>query len=246
MSLLLISGIDLNSVKHASQRSERDLQGQDYNKLLIDVQLPSGATLHDSQWKMKHQLHFQIKNPLGHSLGNLISFPNDDISTSSIPKQPPIFTSYEACNNVPASRYCSLSNVNSNDSEPQGWRASESRDENEVPFGQQGGCSKIECKIFGVCLNNPELPSPQVAASSNTSSLLSVPPMSQSSISAPIPVSKPSKSISGATSKKKCKKCCSVNSRTCTKVISFFECISLVCLKSVDLWYVCFYTAQHR
>lgn len=108
--------------------------------------------------------------------------------------------------------------MNSIDSESQARRASESRDESEVPFGQPAGYGRNEYKLFGVRLNHAELPSQQLAASSNTSSL---PPMSESSISASITVTEPSKSVSGVTSQKKCKKCCSVNNRSCTKVSAF-------------------------
>ncbi|KAF7818250.1 auxin response factor 4-like [Senna tora] len=222
--------IDLNSVKHASQRSERDLQGQDYNEvgsqlaeklLLTDARPPSNAALYDPQLRMTNQLHFQLQSPLCHSLGSSVSFPDDNISTSSLPKQPPIPTTYEACKTVSVTRYFSPSKGNSNDSESQVWRASDSRDENEVPFGQPGSYGRFEYKLFGVSLNNPELPSPQVPISSNTSNQFSVPPMSQSSISATIPV----------TSQKKCKKCCSVSSRSCTKVLKHGSALG----RSIDL-----------
>ncbi|KAK4281094.1 hypothetical protein QN277_012628 [Acacia crassicarpa] len=191
--------IDLNSANTASRRCERDLQGQDNKEV--------GFQQYDSQFRTKNQPHFQLKIPPCSSLGGSATFPDDDISTSSPHKQPPIPTTNDACNDVPVTKYHSLSNVNSNDSESHGCRASDSRDEND---------SKTECKLFGVSLNHPELPSPQVAASSSTSTL-HVPPMSQSSVSA-IPVSKLSKGISDVTSQKKCK-CSSVNSRTCTKVL---------------------------
>ncbi|XP_054778287.1 auxin response factor 2A-like isoform X2 [Prosopis cineraria] len=190
--------IDLNSANYASHICERDLQGQDYKD--------AGFQQYDSQFKTKNQLHFELQIPVCHCSA---SFPDDDISTSSPPKQPLIPTTNEECNNISVTRYLSLSNVNSNDSESQGWRASESRDDND---------NKTEYKLFGISLNHSELPSPQVAASSSTSTL-HVPPMSQSSVSATIPVSKPSNAISGVASQKKCKKCCSVNSRTCTKVL---------------------------
>ncbi|XP_028762300.1 auxin response factor 2-like [Neltuma alba] len=209
-------GIDLNSANNASQRCERDLQGQDYKD--------AGFPHYDSQYRTKNQPHFQLRIPPCHSLGGSAPFPDDDISISSHPKQPLIPTTYGACNNVPVARYLSPSNVNSSDSESQGWRASESKDEND---------NKIEHKLFGISLNHPELPSPQVAASSSTSTL-HVPPMSQSCVSATIPVSKPSEGISGVTSQKKCKKCSSVNSRTCTKVLKRGSALG----RSIDLSHI--------
>ncbi|RDX83025.1 Auxin response factor 7, partial [Mucuna pruriens] len=90
----------------------------------------------------------------------------------------------------------SSSNLSSIGSESLGWPSSESRNENDVPLGHHS-----RYKLFGVSLidRQPELPSPQFAFS-KTSSLLSSPPMC-------------------VTSGKTCKKCRSVNNRSCTKVL---------------------------
>ncbi|KAI4349596.1 hypothetical protein L6164_010163 [Bauhinia variegata] len=219
-----------NLVKHATQRFERGLQGQDYNEegssqhphpppLSTNVLLPSNVTPSDSQLGMESQLQFVTQNPSHQSLGSSISFPDDNISTSSLPIRPPIFTTCVTCNNVSIKRDVST-NVNSSDSESQGWRASEPRDENEVHFGHPHGYNRYKLFGFNLIDNNPELPSPQVAAFSKISSPPSVvTPMSQSSVSATIPASEPSKSISGVTSEKENKKWCSVNSRSCTMVL---------------------------
>lgn len=203
---LPLSDISLNSAKNASQRCERDLQGQDYKG--------AGFQRNDSLLTTENQPHFQLKIPPCYSLGASACVPDDKISTSSPLKQPPILTTHDAYNNVPVTKCLSLSNVNSNDSGSHGWRASESREENN---------SKTECRLFGISLKCPELPSPQVAASSSTSAHGLPPPMSQSSVYATIPVSNTSKSISDVASLKKCKKCSSVNSRTCTKVTCFSD-----------------------
>ncbi|KAI4301338.1 hypothetical protein L6164_034626 [Bauhinia variegata] len=230
------------SVKHAAQRYEKDLQGQDYNEegssqhaqpppSSTNALLPSNVTSNDSQLGMKSQLQFVTQNPLHQSLGNSIPFSDDDISTSSLPSRSPVFTTYGTCNNVSVKRDISISNVNSCDSESHGWRASESRDENEVLFGHPHGYSRYKLFGFNLIGNHPELPSPQLAAYSKNSSPPSVTPMSQSSVSATIPVSEPSKSISGVTSGEKNKKYCSVNSRSCTKVLKHGTALG----RSIDL-----------
>ncbi|XP_061366518.1 auxin response factor 2A-like [Gastrolobium bilobum] len=121
-----------------------------------------------------NQLPFLMLDPLHQSLGYPLSSPHEDLSTSS-------------------------SNVNSTGSESQGWPSSHSKDENDVPFGQPGSCSRY--KLFGVSLtdNQPKLPSQQFSVLSEISSLLSNPPLC-------------------ITSGKTCKKCRSVN-RSCTKVL---------------------------
>jgi len=95
----------------------------------------------------------------------------------------------------------SSSNLSSICSESLGWPPSESRNENDAPLGHLGSYNKY--KLFGVNLieRQPELPSPQFAGFSKTPSLLSSPPMC-------------------VTSGKTCKKCRSVNNRSCTKVLS--------------------------
>ena len=221
-----------NSAKPASQRVERDLQGQDYNDVaspqpalkrpsLTDA-LPSSKVICDSKFGMESQLHFLMQDPL-HQSGSAMSFPLDNSSASS-------------------------SNVSCTGSESQGWPSSESKDENDVPFGQPGSCSTY--KLFGVSLidSQPELPSPQLAAYSKIPSALSFPPMSQSSIYATIRAAKSYGSMTVVTPEKRCKKCRSV--RSCTKVQSIYDltiddsvilniikCFSLLC---TILMFLCF------
>ncbi|KAK7337386.1 hypothetical protein VNO77_17956 [Canavalia gladiata] len=175
-----------NSVKPASQRMDRDLQGQDYNGVCppqslqklpsIDVPCPLKVSICGPRFRKgnPNQLPFLMQDPLRQSLGSSMSSQHEDLSTSS-------------------------SNLYSTGFESQAWPPSESKDENDVPFSQPGSCSRI--KLFGVSLfdTQPELPSPQFAAFSKTSSLLSSPPMY-------------------VTSGKTCKMCHSV-SRSCTKVL---------------------------
>ncbi|TKY61837.1 Auxin response factor 7 [Spatholobus suberectus] len=178
-----------NSAKPASQtqRADKDLQGQDYNGVCspqplqrpptTDVIRPSKVSIRGSRFgkEIPNQLPFLMREPLHKSLGRSMSFTNEDLSISS-------------------------SNISSIGSDSLGWPSSESRNENDVPFGQPDSWSRY--KLFGVSLidRQPELPSPQFAALSKTSSLLSSPPMC-------------------VTSGKTCKKCRSVNNRSCTKVL---------------------------
>ncbi|XP_057439003.1 auxin response factor 4-like isoform X2 [Lotus japonicus] len=187
-----------NSVKSASQRVDRDLQGQDYNGVhsLQPLQSPPSTDLLLSlkitnfRTEKPNQLPFLMQEPLHQSLGSSMSFPHEDISTS-------------------------CSNVNSTGSESQGWPSSESKDENDVPFSLPGSCGKY--KLFGVSLldRQPELPSQQFAIFSKISS----PPMC-------------------VTSRKTWKKCRSVNSRSCTKVLklgtALGRAVDLTCFPGYD------------
>lgn len=125
---------------------------------------------------------------------------------------------YGVCDNVAASRNTSVSNVTSSNSGYQECRASESRDENEALLAPPTGCYRY--RLFGVNIYNsyPELPSPQVATYCELSSPCSVPPTSQSSVCQTIQVSEPSKSSSDVLRDKQCNNC-SINNRSCTKVI---------------------------
>lgn len=176
---------------------ERDLQGQDYSNVGSPQPAQKPPLFTGAQIGLENQLPSDMQDPLHQSLGSSMPFPHEDISTSS-------------------------SNMNSTGSESQGW-PSESKDENDVPFGQPVCFSRY--KLFGVNLidTQPELPSPQFAILSKISSLLSIPPMSQSSIYATIRPTKPFESIAIVTSEKRCKKCRSGNSRSCTKVKSIYD-----------------------
>lgn len=93
------------------------------------------------------------------------------------------------------------SNLTSIGSESLGMPSTESRDENDAPFGQPGSSSTF--KLFGVNLidSSPEIPSVNFVDLNKTSSLPSSPPM-------------------GVAPGKTCKKCRCVNNRSCTKVRS--------------------------
>ncbi|XP_027349388.1 auxin response factor 24-like [Abrus precatorius] len=167
LSGVAVEDIIQNSAQLASQRVDRDLQGQDY------IGACSSQPIRCSQFG-KNQLPIPMQDPLHHSLGSSMSSPYEDLSTSS-------------------------TILNSTGFDSQGCHSSESKDENDVPFGQPGSYSRY--KLFGVSLidNQPELPSPQFAALSKTSSPLSSHPTC-------------------VTSGKTCKKCRFV-SRSCTKVL---------------------------
>ncbi|KAK7259457.1 hypothetical protein RIF29_25065 [Crotalaria pallida] len=181
-----------NSAKPASQRGGRDLQGEDYNNVGSPQPAQKPPSIKDAWLASENNIPFVMRDPPQKSLRRSMSFQHEDISTSS-------------------------SNMNSTGSESQRW-PSESKEENYVPLGQPGCFSKF--KLFGVNLVNSqmELPSPQFAVFSKISTLISIPPMSQSSIYAIIPATKPYESIAIATSRKTCKNCFSVN-RSCTKVL---------------------------
>ncbi|KAJ1390710.1 PB1 domain [Sesbania bispinosa] len=138
-----------NSARPASQRVDRELQGQDYNGLCSPQPLQKPLST-DVLLPMKNpnQLPSFMQDHLHQSLGSSVSFSHEDISTSN-------------------------SNVKSTLSESQGWPPSESKDENDFTFGQPGSSSRF--KLFGVSLidRQPELPSPQFS----TFSKISCPPI---------------------------------------------------------------------
>ncbi|XP_068473663.1 auxin response factor 2A-like isoform X2 [Phaseolus vulgaris] len=145
-----------------TQRTDRDLQGQDYSGLSTswplqrpsssDVINPSKFSISGSQFGKENlnQLPFHMQDILHKSLGRSTSLAHEDLSISS-------------------------SNLGSICSDSLGWPPYESRNENDAPFGQLGSCSRY--KLFGVSLidRQPELPSSQ------PSSLRSTPPMSVTS-----------------------------------------------------------------
>ncbi|KAM1697118.1 hypothetical protein ACFX1R_032942 [Malus domestica] len=112
----------------------------------------------------------------------------------------------------------SMSVPNISSSESQNLRAFELRSETQSPLVEQKSTM-----LFGVNIvtSHPELPSPQVANSIELCSPCSIPPISHSSVSETVQLSETSKSISGVCSEKQCKKCSSVNNRSCIKVLKY-------------------------
>lgn len=159
-----------------------------------------------------------MQNPFYHCPGSAIAFPGENVVTPSLANQwPPIFATYSARDNAAYSRSFSVLNVNSSNSGSQECMVFKPKSEDETLLAQPSGCGRY--MLFGVNLvSHPELPSPQVATSSELNSPCSVPPTTHSSVSETIQVSETSKSVSGVLSEKQCKKCCSVSNRSCTKV----------------------------
>lgn len=227
------AGLLPNSVDY-TQRHKEVLQGQEIGNIHTHEPgaqnpslVPKLIKLSNPDWnhahfQMKNQLYFPMQNPFYHCPGSGIAFPGENMSTLSLTNHwSTIFTSYSACDNVTNSRSFSVSNVNSSNSGSQECTVFEPKSENETPVAQPNGRGR--CMLFGVNLvdSHPELPSRQVATSSEHLSPCSIPPTSQSSVSETIQVSETSKSISRVLSDNKCKKCCSVSNRSCTKVQYF-------------------------
>ncbi|KAL2345367.1 hypothetical protein Fmac_006652 [Flemingia macrophylla] len=174
-----MDGAVQNSAKPASQarRVDKDLQGQDYNGRCSAQPLqtpPSTDVMRPSEVSARG-------SQFGEESRNHLPFPMKDPIRKSLGR--PMSLAHEDLSSS------SLSSI-----------GSEFRNENEVPFGKLGGCSKY--KLFGVSLidHKPELPSRQYDGINKFSSLISSPPMC-------------------VTSGKTCNKCRSVNNRTCTKVL---------------------------
>ncbi|XP_048336269.2 auxin response factor 23 isoform X1 [Ziziphus jujuba] len=235
-------GLLPNSVEYTLQRCKEVLQGQEIGN--VHAHEPAGAQnpsllpnlikdWNHTQFRMKNQLYLPMQNPFYQCPHRAIAFPVDNMVTSSLINHcHPTFTTYSACDNVTNSRSFSVSNVNSSNSGSQECTVFEPKSKDETPIAQPNGCGR--CMLFGVNLVNsshPELPSPQVATSSEHLSPCSIPPTSQSSVSETIQVSETSKSISRVLSNKQCKKCCSVINRSCTKVLKY----GTVLGRSVDL-----------
>ncbi|XP_034690136.1 auxin response factor 2A-like isoform X1 [Vitis riparia] len=175
--------------------------------------------------------HFPMHDPFYQCPGKTILFQGENPLSSGIANGCSLtFTYCGACDNVGGSTNLSFANLDSSNCEFQDWRALEPKG-NETSFAQQNRIDKY--KLFGVNLiNSPaELPSPQVASSSELQSPCSIPPTSQSSISESIQASEPSKSVSGDLSDKQCKNCCSVMVRSCTKVLKYGTALG----RSIDL-----------
>ncbi|KAJ7977490.1 Auxin response factor [Quillaja saponaria] len=228
----------VKSVKHKPQGDKEVLQGQDKNVYtqhaqktftLPDIVSPSNYASRHSQLGMENQLHCQGFHQYPR---NPISFPDLNTLTPGLPNQwSPISTTngvFTISKDIP------ISNVNSSIFGSPDCRSSESRDENEVLLCQPDDYSRY--KLFGVCLSNShsELPSQQLATFSKYSVAPRVLPTSQSSINGTNWVSAPSKSISGASSRKQCKRCSSVTSRSCIKVHKYGTALG----RSVDLTHI--------
>lgn len=220
-------GLLQNSVEQ-SQIQSVVLQGQEKNDD-IGVQKPDASKLLSllfppprSYWgpmqmELKNYPQFPIHDLFYQCPGSKISFQDENPLRSGIADCCSLtFTYYGASDNAGGSENLSFGNLNSN-FDFLDWRALDPKG-NEASLSQQNHIDKY--KLFGVNLiNSPtELPSPQVASSSELQSPCSIPPMSQSSISESLQASEPSKSVSGDISDKHCKNCCSMVARSCTKV----------------------------
>ncbi|XP_025983699.2 auxin response factor 23 [Glycine max] len=205
-SLPGISGFGKNDVHQNSagpssqtRRADGDLQGQDYSGLSppqplqrapsTDIIRPSKVPIRGSRFgkENRNQHPFLKQDPLHKSLGRSMSLTHEDLSITS-------------------------SNLTSIGSESLGMPSTESRDENDAPFGQPGSSSTF--KLFGVNLidSSPEIPSVNFVDLNKTSSLPSSPPM-------------------GVAPGKTCKKCRCVNNRSCTKVLKLGNALG----RAVDL-----------
>ncbi|KAG5044025.1 hypothetical protein JHK87_007940 [Glycine soja] len=152
-SLPGISGFGKNDVHQNSagpssqtRRADGDLQGQDYSGLSppqplqrapsTDIIRPSKVPIRGSRFgkENRNQHPFLKQDPLHKSLGRSMSLTHEDLSITS-------------------------SNLTSIGSESLGMPSTESRDENDAPFGQPGSSSTF--KLFGVNLidSSPEIPS---------------------------------------------------------------------------------------
>lgn len=255
-------GLVLNSVENTPQRHKEVLQGQEISNTLahepgaqtsfLVPQLvpPSNPDLNHIQLRLENQLYFPMQNLLYHCPGNAIAFPGENVLTPSFTNQgPPLFATYNARDNVAYSGSMSVSKVNSSNSGSQESMAFKRKSEDETVLAQPNGCGR--CMLFGVNLVNshPELPSPQVATSSELNSTCSLPPTTRSSVSETIQVSETCKSVSG---EKQCKKCCSVGNRSCTKVrylldfpFCFFKNRTSFCLLTIFSLY-CYILSNYR
>ena len=165
------------------------------------------------QMRLNNHLHFPNHDQFYQYPGSKTSFQGENPLSSGIADCCSLTFTY----NVGGSENFCFGNLNP-DFDFLDWRALEPKG-NESSLAQQNHIDKY--KLFGVNLiNSPttELPSPQVASSSELQSPCSIPPMSQSSFSESLEASEPSKSVSGDLSDKQCKNCCSILSRSCTKV----------------------------
>ncbi|XVF21882.1 hypothetical protein REPUB_Repub12eG0127600 [Reevesia pubescens] len=228
-SSLLMDGMWHGPVKYESQSSSGVSQGQedgdtDANQSGVLRQplphfLPLNPGWVSMQQQMENQLEIQIPicNSVHQRTSSAALFSGGKVARLGLHNNcPPTFSSYGVHDDILASRKFSIPNVNS-----QEWRTLEPRNENETSLCEPNGGHGY--MLFGVNLVNgpPELPSPQVLASSEHENLRSIPPISQSSVSEP----------SKGTFSKQCNNCCSVSNRSCTKVLKYGTALG----RSVDL-----------
>ena len=225
--IYFFEGLLLNSVNCTPQKHKEVLQGQEISdihghelgKQLQPIApkfiLPPNLDWKQTQLQFQTQLHF----PCYQCPGDEIAFHGSTTASRSLTnKWCSMFATYGGCDNVAFTRSFSVSNGNSSNSGSQECTAFEQRSDDLAPR-YPNGCDKY--MLFGVNLfhSHPELPSPQVATSSELLSSFSFPPTPQSSsVSEPVQVSDTSKSVSDVLSKKQCKRCCSISYRICTKV----------------------------
>ncbi|KAL7200550.1 hypothetical protein ACSBR1_032470 [Camellia fascicularis] len=207
-TVLVSEGLSKGSVEHPPKRQLEVLQGQENRA--IDA----------------HEFS-ALRQPL---LSHLIPQPNPDWGHPQIglENQPhfligesadywsPTFTSSGAHDSVEVSRSSSFPKFNSTSSVSVDCKAPEEY-KIKAPLSQPNGNAK--CMLFGVNIfSSPlELPSQQVVSCSDPA----LPVVSHSSISETDQVSETSKSVYGNLSEKQCKNCCSITSRSCTKVLKY-------------------------
>lgn len=183
---------------------------------------PPNPDWNNTPFGLENQRHFPICGPFYPCPSNAASFPGGNIARLGLPNGwCPALSSYGVHENAVQTRSISVPNINSHNSGSQDWGDFKLKDANEVPLASPNSGSRY--MLFGVNLvnNPPELPSPQVVTSSEHESHYSVPPTSQSTVSAP------SKSTSGTNSKNQCKNCCSATNRSCTKVLYFSNTLAM-------------------
>ncbi|KAJ4846220.1 hypothetical protein Tsubulata_025572 [Turnera subulata] len=181
------------------------------------MSLANPAWNHTS-FRPENQLHLPMHDPpLYRRPSGAVSFPGGNIARLG----PPngwcyALGSYGIHENSAGSRNLPVSNVNSRNSVSKDRRGSEWKDPKKASLAPPDGGGRY--MLFGVNLVNcspPELPSPQVATSTELESHYFVPPTSQSS------VSESSKTKPDKNSEKRCKYCCRTTIRSCTKVLKY-------------------------
>ncbi|XP_038682072.1 auxin response factor 24-like [Tripterygium wilfordii] len=192
---------------------------------MLNMVSPSNPDGNHKNIGLENQLHSAVQDSLYCYQGSKVPFTGGNTADVDLSIHwLPTFISYGLVNTV-VSCNSSVANSSSHDQ-----RALELKDANEVQIAQLNGGSR--CMVFGVNLHSPpELPSPQVATSSERESLCSVPPMSQSSVSEGIQLSERSKSVSLIGPRKQCNNCCFVTNRSRIKV----QKCGTVLRRSVDL-----------
>ncbi|XP_057507416.1 auxin response factor 23-like isoform X1 [Actinidia eriantha] len=223
------------SIEYTQKRPSGVLQGQEIRGTGACA-FGSSSTQPNSDWHhrlvgLENQLPFQMHGPF--SRGSTISVPSGIPPNLRLTSYWPSTFTLTGVHCVEVSKSGSFPKVNSSSSVSQDWKASEEKkDEVKSPLDKPIGNDK--CMLFGVNIfsSPPEVPSPQVVSSTELHSLCPAPPLaSHSSISEPIQISEPSKSISGNLLEKQCKNSCSNANRSCTKVLKYGTALG----RSVDL-----------